>query len=143
MEFKKLSHCVYRCDYHLVITSKYRKKVFNEGIFAYLNIKLKEIEEHYPLIHTKTVNHDKNHIHLLISIPPTMSVGSAVRIIKANTAKSLKQKFPFLKGAYWGTDGIWSDGYFVSTVGVNEKMIKEYIEQQGQEDTGQAKLALG
>ncbi len=72
-----------------------------------------------------------------------MSVGSAVRIIKSNTARSLKQKFPFLKKTYWGTDGIWSDEYFASTVGLNEKSIQEYIEQQGQEDTGQAKLALG
>ena len=72
-----------------------------------------------------------------------MSVGSAVRIIKSNTARALKQKFPFLKELYWGTDGIWSDGYFATTVGINEQMIKQYIEQQGQEDTGQAKLALG
>jgi len=143
MEFKRLSHCVYHCEYHLVITSKYRKKIFNEGIFAYFHIKLKEIGEHYPLIQCQEVNHDKDHIHLLLSIPPTISVGNAVRIIKSNTAKSLKQKFPFLKDAYWGTDGIWSDGYFVTTVGVNEKMIRKYIEQQGQEDTGQAKLALG
>jgi len=126
-----------------VLVSKYRRKIFNEGIFAYFGIKLKEIEKHYPLIQCSTVNHDKDHIHLLVSIPPTMSVGSAVRIIKSNTAKALKQKFPFLKETCWGNDGIWSDGYFTSTVGLNEKAIKEYIEQQGQEDTGQAKLALG
>ena len=143
MEFKKLSHCVYHCEYHLVLVSKYRKKIFNEGIFAYFETKLLEIRKHYPLIEIKTVNHDKDHIHFLISIPPTMSVGSAVRIIKSNTARVLKQKFPFLKDAYWGTDGIWSDGYFATTVGINEQMIRQYIEQQGQEDTGQAKLALG
>lgn len=143
MEFKKLSHCVYHCEYHLVLVSKYRKKIFNEGIFAYFEIKLNEIRKHYPLIEIKTVNHDKDHIHFLVSIPPTMSVGSAVRIIKSNTARALKQKFPFLKEAYWGTDGIWSDGYFATTVGINEQMIRQYIEQQGQEDTGQAKLALG
>jgi len=48
-----------------------------------------------------------------------------------------------MRELYWGTDGIWSDGYFATTVGINEQMIKQYIEQQGQEDTGQAKLALG
>jgi len=143
MEFKKLSHCVYHCEYHLVLVSKYRRKIFNEGIFAYFEIKINEIRKHYPLIECKTVNHDQDHIHLLISIPPTMSVGNAIRIIKSNTATSLKQKFPFLKELYWGTDGIWSDGYFATTVGINEKMIKQYIEQQGKEDTGQAKLALG
>ncbi|OGM00585.1 hypothetical protein A2480_04555 [Candidatus Uhrbacteria bacterium RIFOXYC2_FULL_47_19] len=143
MEFKRLSNCVYHCEYHLVLVSKYRRKIFNEGIFAYFEIKLNEIRKHYPLIECKTVNHDKDHVHFLISVPPTMSVGSAVRIIKSNTARALKQKFPFLKELYWGTDGIWSDGYFATTVGINEQMIKQYIEQQGQEDTGQAKLALG
>jgi putative transposase len=71
-----------------------------------------------------------------------MSVGSVVRIVKTNTSRGLKQKFPFLKQVYWGTDGIWSEGYFASTVGVNEEIIKRYIEHQGKQDSGQAKLAF-
>ena len=143
MQVRRLSHCTYLCDYHIVLVTKYRRKIFNEGIFAYMKIKLDEIREHYPLIDSKTVNHDSDHIHLLISIPPTMAVGSAVRIIKSNTSSSLKQKFPFIKKVYWGTDGVWSDGYFVSTVGINEEVIKRYIEQQGREDAGQAMLEIG
>ena len=87
-------------------------------------------------------NQDADHIHLLISVPPTMTVGNAVGIIKANTAKSLKQKFPFLNEVYWGTDSVWSSGYFVSTVGVTEEVVRKYIEMQGREDSGQAKLEL-
>ena len=71
-----------------------------------------------------------------------MSVGSAVRVIKSNISVKLKEKFPFLKKVYWGTDGIWSDGYFVSTVGINERVIKRYIESQSEEDSGQVKLEL-
>ena len=71
-----------------------------------------------------------------------MNVGSVIRVIKSNTSRVLKQKFPFLKQLYWGTDGIWSDGYFVSTIGVNEQQIKTYIENQGKEDSGQALLDL-
>ncbi|MEK7111295.1 MAG: IS200/IS605 family transposase [Patescibacteria group bacterium] len=145
MKFIKLSHCTYYCDYHIAITSKYRHEWLNKGIFAYLQTKLLEIRKHYPLIDFKTVNYDTkqpNHIHALISIPPTMSIGSVIRIIKCNTSSSLKQKFPFLKKLYWGTDGIWSDGYFVSTIGVNEQTIKQYIENQGKEDSGQALLDL-
>ena len=145
MKFVKLSHSVYYCDYHLAFTTKYRHRWLNEGIFAYLKDKFQEIKKHYPLIDFKTINYDKNqqdHIHFLSSIPPSMSVGSAVRIIKSNTSKSIKQKFPFLKDLYWGTDGTWSDGYFVSTVGVNEQTIKRYIENQGREDSGQALLDL-
>ncbi len=85
MELIHLSHCVYQCDYHIILTTKYRREVLNEGIFAYLDKKLAEVTEHYPLIRFKMVNHDKDHIHLLISIPPTMPVGKVVGIVKQNT----------------------------------------------------------
>ena len=137
MGLTALSHCVYQCDYHLIIATKYRRKIFNEGIFTYFDIKLAEITQHYPLINFKKINHDKDHIHLLMTIPPTMSVGKAVGIIKQNTAYQLKQKFPFLKQVYWGTDAVWSEGYFVSTVGIDEKIIQKYIENQGKKETGQ------
>ena len=116
--------------------------MFNKGIFAYIEKKLAEVTEYYPLIRIKLGNQDRDHIHLLVSIPPTMAVGKAVGIIKQNTAKEMKQKFPFLKQVYWGSDGIWSDGYFVSTVGINEEVIKAYIEKQGQKDTGQTKFVI-
>jgi putative transposase len=122
--------------------TKYRKEVFNEGIFNYIDKKLAEITEHYPLIQFKTVNHDRDHIHLLVSIPPTMAVGSAIGIIKQNTSRELKQKFPFLKKVYWGSDGVWSDGYFVSTVGIDEQTVKKYIEKQGKKDSGQTKFEI-
>ena len=133
----RLSHCVYQCDYHIVIVTKYRKAIFNEGIFAYFKVKLAELTEHYPLIKIKEVNHDKDHIHLLVSVPPTMNVGKAVGLIKQNTAKDLKQKFPFLKDVYWGTEAVWSEGYFVSTVGVNDTIIRKYIQNQAKKDSGQ------
>ncbi len=126
----------------MVLVTKYRKAIFNDGIFAYMDKKLAEISEHYPTIRFKTVNHDKDHIHLHLTIPPTMSVGKAIGIIKQNTARGLRQKFPFLKEVYWGTDGVWSDGYFVTTVGIDEAMIKAYIENQGQQDAGQTKFEM-
>lgn len=137
MELIHLCHCIYHCDYHMVLVTKYRKEVFNEGIFAYFRLKLAELTEHYPSIRFKQVNHGKDHLHLLVSIPPTMSVGRVVGIVKQNTARELKQKFPFLKSIYWGTEAVWSEGYFVSTVGINEEMIRKYIEEQGKKDSGQ------
>lgn len=142
MDFIYISHCVYQCDYHIVIATKYRKNIFNEGIFAYFDIKLAEIREHYPMINIKEVNHDKDHLHLLVSIPPTIAVGKVVGIIKQNTARFLKQKFPFLKNVYWGTESIWSEGYFVSTVGINKSVIEKYIENQGKKDAGQTKFVF-
>ena len=142
MEYTKLSHCVYLCDYHVVLVTRYRRKVFNEGIFAYIEKKLAEIGEHYPLIQIEVANQDKDHIHMMVSVPPTIAVGKAVGIIKQNTAREMKQKFPFLKQVYWGSEGVWSDGYFVSTVGINAEVIKAYIERQGQKDTGQTKFEI-
>ena len=72
-----------------------------------------------------------------------MRVSDVVRRIKSTTGRLLKKKFEYMRKAYWGVEGIWSDGYFVSTVGLNEALIKKYIEQQGEEDRGQAQLVLG
>jgi len=142
MEVKRLSHCAYHCDYHLVICTKFRKRVFNEGIFAYFKLKLAEVVEHYPYIEFKTINHDVDHLHLLVSIPPTISVGSIVGIIKQNTSRELKQKFPFIKQIYYPGVAVWSEGYFVSTVGINQSIIQKYIENQGKHDAGQTKFEL-
>ena len=142
MKYRKQSHCVYYCEYHLVFATKYRRKIFNDGIFSYMKERLKEVKSHYPELDIIEINHDVDHLHLLMLIPPKMSVGQVVRILKSNTSRDLKKKFKFLKDVYWGTDGIWSDGYFVSTVGVNEAIIKRYIENQGNEDSGQAQLVL-
>ena len=140
MELVNLAHCVYQCDYHLLLVTKYRREIFDRGIFVYLDKKMAEITEHYPTVRIKMVNHDKDHIHLFLSIPPTMVGGKVVGIIKQNTDREMKQKFPFLREVYWGNDGIWSEGYFVTTVGINEEVIRAYIEAQGTKDAGQTKF---
>ena len=77
-----------------------------------------------------------------LSIPLKIRVSDAVRTIKSISGRLMKRKFDYMRKAYWGSDGIWSDGYFVSTLGINEDVIKRYIERQGQEDMGQAQLVL-
>jgi putative transposase len=67
-------------------------------------------------------------------------VSAVVETLKKNTSRQLNQKFRFLKQVYWDNDGIWSKGFFVSTVGINEAVIRKYVQQQEKEDTGQAKL---
>ena len=101
------------------------------------------IERRHPEIEVFKVNTDVDHIHLLVSLSPKMAVSQAVNILKTNTARMMSKKFPFLKQVYRGMDdGIWSPGYFVSTVGVNESTIESYITLQGKEDSGQAQLEL-
>ena len=106
----------------------------------YLELKSRDIADHYPKVRIQEFNHDKDHVHMLVSIPPSMKVGDFVRVFKCNTSRGIKERFQFLKEVYWGQDGIWSDGYFVSTVGINESVIRRYIEEQGKEDAGQTVL---
>jgi putative transposase len=136
-KYTQADHSVYLCDYHLVFATKYRRNLIsNEGIWEHLKQKFFEVTEHYPRLFIKEINHDINHIHILISIPPQSSVGSVVRLLKTNSSRNIKTTFPFIAKLYYGTDGIWSDGYFVSTVGVDERTIKRYIENQGIDDMG-------
>ncbi len=144
MELRKQGHCVYKCEYHLVIVAKYRRKIFNDGAFGYFSEVMKGvIFDGLPEVDILEMNHDVDHIHILLSIPPKMRISDVVRRIKSTTGRLLKKRFEYMRKAYWGVDGIWSDGYFVSTVGLNESVIRKYIEKQGQEDRGQAQLVLG
>ena len=126
----------------MVLVSKYRRKIFNPGSFGYFKEITRTIKELIPEVEILTMNHDVDHIHLHLSIPPKMKVSDVVRTIKSVSGRLLKKKFEYMRKAYWGVDGIWSDGYFVSTIGINETVIKQYIERQGQEDAGQAQLVL-
>lgn len=137
-----MGHCVYYARYHLVMATKYRRKIFQPGIKEYLFELLKRIPRYYPEIRFISVNGEVDHLHVLASIPPKISVSQAVNIIKVNTARELRIKFPFLHKVYWNNAGIWSNGYFVSTVGVNEEIIRKYVERQGLADFGQ-KIVIG
>lgn len=143
MKYNRQGHAVFYNRYHLVIYTKYRRKIFKGGMAEYLKLKIREVQRHHPDIVIHEVNTDQDHAHILVSIAPKLSISQAVSIIKANTATDMRKQFPFLDRLYWDFDGIWSIGYFISTVGVNEATIRHYIENQGREDSGQAELELG
>lgn len=140
MEIRKQAHCAYRCEYHIVLVPRYRNKIFIEGVAEYLAIKMDEIRKYYPEIEYIERNIRVDHVHLVLSFPPKYSIAHVVQIIKANTGRAMKEKFEFLRSRYYRRGGIWSVGYFVSTVGLDEEMIKRYVKYQEKEDLGQAKL---
>jgi len=107
-----------------------------------LKRKVRQVSKFHPEVDIMEVNMDVDHMHVMVSIPPKMSVSEVVKLIKANTGKAMREHFPFLEKVYWGVEGIWSIGYFVSTVGISEEVIRKYIEMQGEEDSGQAMLEL-
>jgi putative transposase len=84
----------------------------------------------------------KDHLHLVMVIPPRYAVSDVVGRIKGVTSKYLRKKFSWLKKVYWKENIVWSPGYFVSTVGVDEDQILKYVRWQGRQDEGQAKLDL-
>ena len=142
MQYYRQAHAVYHNQYHLVWIPRFRRKILIPPVAKYVETKLKEIQKYYPDIIYLEQSVQVDHVHLLIVIPPRMSVSRVVNIIKSNTSSGLKKKFPFLKKVYADEKGVWSIGYFVSTVGINEKIIRRYIRNQEKEDNGQAKLEI-
>ena len=128
--------------YHVVWIPRYRYKVLVDGVKEYLEIKLDEVRKFYPEIEYVERNIQVDHVHIVASFPPKYSIAKVVQIMKANTGRAMMEKFEFLRKTYWRHGGIWSVGYFVSTVGLDEQMIKNYVKHQEAEDSGQTKFVF-
>ena len=135
-------HAVYKTQYHIVWVTRYRRKILNKGAGEYLKTKLQEAKKYYPDWEYVAIGIAEDHLHLHMVIPPKYAVSKVVEILKKNTSRELSKKFRFLKDFYWDNEGIWSTRFFVSTVGINEAMIRKYVEMQAKEDTGQAQLGF-
>ena len=143
MKLHKQLHTVYKTQYHIVWVTRFRRKILKKGIDNYLRKKLEEVRKFYPDWYINEIGIDKDHVHIHMVIPPRYSVSKVVNVMKSNTSRSLRKKFShFLKKVYWDDGGIWSKGFFVSTVGIDEEIIRRYVQKQGEEDAGQAQLEL-
>jgi putative transposase len=139
MQVRKQNHAVYKTQYHLILVTRYRRKILaNKSIKSYLKIILKEVTQHYPDLAYKEIGMDEDHVHLQVVIPPKYAVSKMVNVIKSNSSNALTRKFKsFLSDVYYDKKGIWSRGYFVSTVGLDEETIQNYVRRQGEEDAPQ------
>ncbi len=127
--------------YHIVCPTKYRRAVFSATVDAKVKEICAEIQKRYEITFLE-IGTDDNHVHFLVQSVPLYSPKQLVQIIKSSTAREVFKACPEVKKYLWGGK-FWSEGYFVSTVGAhgNEKMIKNYIEQQGNlDDDGQLRL---
>ena len=129
---KYSSHAVYDIQYHIVWTTKYRYKVLQGKIAERLRELLKQgCEARGMKIIRGSVG--KDHVHMLISCPPTLAPCQIMQYLKGRSSKMLQEEFVELKKRYWGQH-LWAVGYFCRTVGAaTEEMIKQYIEEQGKE----------
>ena len=135
MRMRSLNHSQYQIEYHLVWGTRYRRKYLKDYAKQELRKYLYHATKKYPTLHIHSFNTNEDHVHLQLEIPPNLSVAAVVQRLKSESSQHLKKKFKFIRDMY--LDGsIWSVGYFVSTVGLNEEMIRKYIANQGRKDQG-------
>lgn len=132
-KYRKLSHVVYKCDYHVVWTPKYRYRVLFGEVKSLVEKDIRMLCE-WKGVEIIELNVQIDHIHIVCSIPPKISVSELMGTLKGKLAIKLFKSYPKLKEKpYWGNH-FWSRGYFVTTVGVDEEMIRRYVKYQEGED---------
>ena len=130
--YNKLKHTTWECKYHLVWIPKYRKKIIYGQLRKYLGEILKELalQRESKIIEGHLMG---DHVHVLISIPPKYSVSQVVGYIKGKSAIHIARTYAGKRKNFVG-QSFWARGYFVSTVGRNEEIVKKYIKKQEEAD---------
>ena len=132
-KYKKQSHVVWKCDYHIVWVPKYRFRILTGVIKELVEHDIRMMSE-WKECEVVELNVQIDHIHLVVSIPPKVSISEYMGIVKGKIAIKLFKSYPNLKRKpYWGNH-FWARGYFVNTVGINEDMIIRYVKYQEQEE---------
>ncbi len=134
MGVRRTKHAVYDLKYQPVWIPKYRKDVLSGEVSGYLKEVFQQISEEYEFrIDTMEVMED--HVHIFVEVPPRYSPAQAVQILKSVSAREVFKKFPKLRKQLWAGE-LWSDGYFVRSVGdkVTADIIRKYIEYQTHEE---------
>jgi putative transposase len=143
MSYRKTSHGVYDLKYHVVWITKYRKPVLRGEIAKRLRELVRQTckqQDVYILSGHVAVDH----VHLLVSVPPNVSVSELMQRIKGRSSRKMLQEFGELNRQFWGRH-LWARGYFAASSGnVTDEVIKQYIESQGQEpSTDEDNFAIG
>ena len=142
MEYVRTAHGVYYLQYHVVWVCKYRRRILNPGICGYIQKLFPKLLRSMPGVKLETIGFDKDHLHMVMAIPPKYSIASVMGKLKSQSSSQLRKTFPWLAKVYWNESIVWSPGYFVSSVGVDEQTIKKYVEFQGRQDSGQLRMKL-
>ena len=129
---ESLAHTTWECKYHIVFAPKFRRQAIYGELKMEIGAIIRELckRKEVTIIEAEAC---KDHVHLLVSIPPKMSVASFIGYLKGKTTLILFERHANLKYKY-GNRVFWCRGYYVSTVGKNKKVIAEYIKNQLKED---------
>ena len=138
--FKKLSHVIWECKYHIVWCPKYRYKVLEGGVRKTVDEILESLCE-WKKIEILEKNVQIDHVHLVLSFPPKYSISFVVGYLKGKSAIQVFNRHVKLKRRYWGRH-FWAQGYCVSTVGLDEEKIRKYVRWQLERDRRMDQLDL-
>ncbi len=132
MSYRKTSHSVYDIKYHVVWITKYRKKVLKGQV----GLRLRELVRQVCAaqdVYIISGSIQSDHVHMLLSVPPNLSVSKLMQLIKGRTSRKLLQEFESLSREFWGRH-LWARGYFAASTGnVTDEIVKQYIESQGKQ----------
>jgi putative transposase len=131
--FRKLSHTLYECKYHIVFCPKYRFRIFDDRISEYARQQLYFLSRQKDLVEIMELNIQNDHIHMVASIPPKYSISSMMGFLKGKLSMNLFQRYERMGKKFWGRH-LWSRGYCVSTVGLDEDKIRKYVRWQEKKD---------
>jgi len=131
-DYKIQSHVTYDCKYHIVWITKYRFKIIDKQVEIALKWIIQEICD-WKGIEILEGAVGEEHVHLYLSSPPKYSISDVMKWIKGKSAEKLLKRFEKLSKQYWGRH-LWARGYFVSTVGITDTIIRQYIQRQRQQE---------
>jgi len=139
-EIRSSSHSKYRCQYHIVFAPKYRRKVIYGTIKKDIGEILRKLceQKNVEIIEAEAC---PDHIHMLVSIPPHISVADFMGYLKGKSSLMIFDRHANLKYKY-GTRTFWCKGYYVDTVGKNKKVIADYIRNQLEEDFSKDQITM-
>jgi putative transposase len=132
MSYRKTAHSIYDIKYHVVWAKKYRKPVLRGQV----GLRLRELVRQVCAANDVLIisgNVQPDHVHLLVSVPPNLSVSKLMQLVKGRASRKLMQEFEQLNREFWGRH-LWARGYFAASTGnVTDEIIKQHIESQGKQ----------
>ena len=137
--FRKLSHTIYECKYHLIFCPKYRYRILKDTLAEWVKKEIIKLLSQKEGIEVIELNVQVEHIHLVMWVPPKYAISSVVGYLKGKLAIRIFQRNEKIGKQFWGRH-FWSRGYCVSTVGINEEMIRKYVRWQEEKDKDREKL---
>ena len=132
-QLKKLAHSLYECKYHVVFCPKYRYKILQGEVRQYVTQQIHRLCNQKDGVEVLEVNVQEDHVHVVLSIPPKYAVSHVVGYLKGKSAIHIARVYGERKRNFVGQH-FWARGYFVSTLGQDEEVIRAYIQRQDEED---------